>query len=57
MPVKRNVSVDQSAYAEFVFLPIRWPDFDRRHLWHACEINASRDRRYGGAAPNLLPTN
>jgi len=21
-------------------------------LWHACEIFASRDRRYGGAQPN-----
>ena len=42
----------QSAYSEFVFLDTLWPDFDRRHLWHACEIYASRDRRYGGAAPN-----
>ena len=28
--------------------------FDRRHLWHACELYASRDRRYGGAQPNLV---
>jgi undecaprenyl diphosphate synthase len=52
-----NFLLWQSAYAEFVFLPTLWPDFDRRHLWHACEIFASRDRRYGGAVPNELPTN
>ena len=51
-----NFLLWQSAYSEFVFLPTLWPDFDRRHLWHACEIYASRDRRYGGAAPNPLPT-
>jgi undecaprenyl diphosphate synthase len=34
-----------------------WPDFDRRHLWAACQAFANRDRRYGGAVPNeeLLP--
>lgn len=42
----------QLTYAEMVFLDTLWPDFDRRHLWHACEIYASRDRRYGGAPPN-----
>jgi undecaprenyl diphosphate synthase len=52
-----NFLLWQSAYAEFVFLPTLWPDFDRRHLWHACEIYASRDRRYGGAVPNPLPEN
>ena len=50
-----NFLLWQSAYAEFVFLPTLWPDFDRRHLWHACEVFASRDRRYGGAIPNELP--
>ncbi|MCW2935784.1 MAG: hypothetical protein JWM19_6746, partial [Actinomycetia bacterium] len=47
-----NFLLWQSAYAELVFLDTLWPDFDRRHLWHACEIYASRDRRYGGAIPN-----
>src|SRR5919197_2167080 len=45
----------QSAYAELVFLDTLWPDFDRRHLWQACEMYASRDRRYGGALPNQVP--
>jgi undecaprenyl diphosphate synthase len=50
-----NFLIWQSAYAEMVFLDTLWPDFDRRHLWHACEIYASRDRRYGGAVPNFVP--
>ena len=50
-----NFLLWQSAYAEMVFLDTLFPDFDRRHLWHACEIYASRDRRYGGAEPNPVP--
>ncbi len=50
-----NFLIWQSAYAEFVFLDTLFPDFDRRHLWHACEIYAGRDRRYGGAQPNPPP--
>ncbi|HEY2442211.1 MAG TPA: isoprenyl transferase [Streptosporangiaceae bacterium] len=46
-----NFLLWQSAYAELVFLDTLFPDFDRRHLWRACEIYASRDRRYGGAEP------
>ena len=51
-----NFLLWQSAYAEIVFLDTLWPDFDRRHLWHACELYASRDRRYGGAVPNPPPS-
>jgi undecaprenyl diphosphate synthase len=47
-----NFLLWQSAYAEMVFLDTLWPDFDRRDLWKAVEIYASRDRRYGGAIPN-----
>lgn len=50
-----NFLLWESAYAEMVFLDTLWPDFDRRHLWHACEVYASRDRRYGGAVPNPVP--
>ena len=49
-----NFLLWQSAYAELVFVPTLWPDFDRRHLWWACEQYASRDRRYGGAVPNFV---
>ena len=44
-----NFLLWQSAYAELVFLDTLWPDFDRRHLWYACELYARRDRRFGGA--------
>mgnify|MGYP000957020337 FL=1 len=50
-----NFLLWQSAYAEMVFLPELWPDVDRRHLWRAVEQYAARDRRYGGALPNLSP--
>ena len=49
-----NFLLWQSAYAELVFLDTLWPDVDRRHLWHAVELYASRDRRYGGAVPNAV---
>lgn len=39
----------QSAYAEFVFLDVLWPDADRRTLWKAIEIYAARHRRFGKA--------
>jgi undecaprenyl diphosphate synthase len=50
-----NFMLWQAAYAELVFLDTLWPDVDRRHLWWAVEQYASRDRRYGGAAPNPEP--
>ncbi|HJZ06478.1 MAG TPA: polyprenyl diphosphate synthase, partial [Trebonia sp.] len=49
-----NFLLWQSAYAELVFLDTLWPDFDRRHLWQACEIYAARERRFGGALPNAV---
>ena len=49
-----NFLLWQSAYAELVFLDRLWPDFDRRDLWHAIELYADRDRRYGGAVPNQV---
>ncbi len=50
-----NFLLWQSAYAELVYLDTLWPDFDRRHLWYACELYAQRDRRFGGALPNPVP--
>ena len=44
-----NFLLWQSAYAEFVITEELWPDVDRRSLWRAIEVYASRDRRYGGA--------
>jgi undecaprenyl diphosphate synthase len=47
-----NFMIWQAAYAEFISLDTLWPEFDRRHLWYACELYAQRDRRFGGAIPN-----
>jgi undecaprenyl diphosphate synthase len=49
-----NFLLWQAAYAEYVALDVMWPDFDRRHLWYACEIFAKRDRRFG-ARPDPIP--
>jgi len=48
-----NFMLWQAAYSELVFTDVLWPDVDRRHLWEAVEIYAKRDRRYGGALPNM----
>jgi undecaprenyl diphosphate synthase len=45
----------QAAYAEMVFTDVLWPDVDRRSLWEAVEIYASRSRRYGGAVDEPSP--
>ncbi|MEM8985806.1 MAG: isoprenyl transferase [Pseudomonadota bacterium] len=44
-----NFLIWQAAYAEFVFLDIYWPDFERKHLAASLSEYADRDRRYGGA--------
>ncbi|HVV93765.1 MAG TPA: isoprenyl transferase [Hyphomicrobiales bacterium] len=45
-----NFLLWQAAYAEFVFLPIFWPDFDRAALEGAIAAYRGRDRRFGGLA-------
>ena len=37
----------QSAYAEFYFTDVLWPDFKREDLQAAIEYYAERDRRFG----------
>jgi len=44
-----NFLLWQSAYAEFVFLDVLWPDFSRRDLWAAIQQYSKRNRRFGGA--------
>ncbi len=43
-----NFLLWQSAYAEFVFLPIHWPDFDRAAFELAIGEFHRRERRFGG---------
>ncbi|MCI7551132.1 MAG: polyprenyl diphosphate synthase, partial [Arcanobacterium sp.] len=44
-----NFLLWQSAYAELMFVPEPWPEFDRSVLWRCIEQYANRDRRFGGA--------
>jgi undecaprenyl diphosphate synthase len=39
----------ESAYAELVFLPVHWPDFNSEHLEQAVSAFRRRDRRFGAA--------
>jgi undecaprenyl diphosphate synthase len=43
-----NFLIWQSAYSEFVFTPVLWPDFGRPDLEAALEQYAGRQRRFGG---------
>ena len=45
-----NFLLWQAAYAELVFLPIHWPDFDHAAFESALAQYAARERRYGGAS-------
>jgi undecaprenyl diphosphate synthase len=48
-----NFLMWQAAYAEFVFLPIYWPDFDRQAFKVALDQFAVRERRFGGVTPHV----
>ena len=43
-----NFLLWQSAYTEFYFPEVLWPDFDKNELKKAVEEYTRRDRRYGG---------
>ncbi|WP_428033062.1 isoprenyl transferase [Ancylobacter sp.] len=43
-----NFLLWQAAYAELVFLPVLWPDFDRSWLERALGEYGRRERRFGG---------
>jgi len=43
-----NFLLWQAAYAELVFLPVLWPDFDRAALEEALAEYGRRERRFGG---------
>ena len=43
-----NFMLWQTAYSEFYFTPVFWPDFDRLELQKALAIYKQRNRRFGG---------
>jgi len=48
-----NFLLWESAYAELWFTDVRWPDFDRTHLYAALEDYARRERRFGQTSAQL----
>lgn len=47
-----NFLLWQIAYAEFYFTDVLWPDFDEQDFAGALNVFASRERRFGGTAPD-----
>src|ERR1700722_13900437 len=45
-----NFLLWQSAYAEYVFMDVLWPDFAGEHLAQAIDEFRKRERRYGASA-------
>lgn len=43
-----NFLLYQSAYSEFYFTPVLWPDFDENEFDKAIESFTKRERRFGG---------
>jgi len=46
----------QAAYAEFVFLPLFWPDFDRDAFIQAVTEFNNRERRFGRTGDQIATT-
>jgi len=46
-----NFLLWQSAYSEWIFPDVYWPDFGREELLSAIQEFGSRERRYGGLVP------
>jgi undecaprenyl diphosphate synthase len=44
-----NFLLWEAAYAEYVFTPVLWPDFDRHTLADCVAEYQTRERRFGGA--------
>ena len=48
-----NYLLWQLAYSEFYFTEVPWPEFGKEELEKAIEAYNSRDRRFGGLAPEI----
>ena len=51
-----NFLLWQAAYAELVFMDVKWPDFGADQLQQAVAIFQSRNRRFGGIAQEAIGT-
>ena len=50
-----NFLLMQSAYAEFVFTPVLWPDFTKAELAAAVDVFSKRERRFGQTSEQVRP--
>ncbi len=50
-----NFLLMQSAYAEFIFTPVLWPDFSKEKFAAALAEYAQRERRYGLTSEQVKP--
>lgn len=50
-----NFMLWQAAYAELVFMPVLWPDFNRAALIEAIRVYSNRARRFGGVVARRGP--
>lgn len=48
-----NFLLWQIAYAEFIFTPVLWPDFNQTHLLEAIAEYQNRERRFGKTSEQL----
>jgi undecaprenyl diphosphate synthase len=46
-----NLLIWQTAYSEYYFTPILWPDFNEEELKKALQAYSQRERRFGGLQP------
>ena len=51
-----NFLLWQSAYSEFYFTDVLWPDFDTEELDRALETYAGRQRRFGLTGAQVAPS-
>lgn len=48
-----NFMLWETSYAELLFAPEPWPEFDRELLWRCVRDFTNRDRRFGGAVDKV----
>jgi undecaprenyl diphosphate synthase len=46
-----NLLIWQTAYSEYYFTPVLWPDFNKEELEKALQAYSQRERRFGGLQP------
>ena len=49
-----NFLLWQSAYSEFIFSDVMWPDFTREHFFEALNSFVQRERRFGAVTPEAV---